>query len=69
LISISKHWSAGCTFAAYVFCYSLGRFFIESIRIDPAHEIAGLRVNQWVSLALISIAATVFLRLRARDKA
>jgi prolipoprotein diacylglyceryltransferase len=47
----------------------LGRFFIESIRIDPAHDFAGLRVNQWVSLALVSIAAIVFLRLRARDKA
>jgi prolipoprotein diacylglyceryltransferase len=68
-MSASKNWSAGCTFAAYVFSYSLGRFFIESNRIDPAHEIAGLRVNQWVSLALVSIAATVFLRLRARDQA
>ena len=69
LMGASKNWSAGCTFAAYVSGYSIGRFFIESIRIDPAHEIAGLRVNQWVSLALALIAAMVFTKLRARDKA
>ena len=68
LIRFGKTWSAGCTFAAYVFSYSLGRFFIESIRIDPAHNLVGLRINQWVSLALFTGAAIVFLRLRARDK-
>ena len=68
LMGVSKNWSAGSTFAAYVFSYSVGRFFIESIRIDPAFNLAGLRINQWVSLALIAIAAIVFLRLRARDK-
>jgi prolipoprotein diacylglyceryltransferase len=65
----SKYWSAGCTFAAYVFSYSLGRFFIESIRIDPAHNFAGLRINQWVSMGLVMVSALLFLRLRARDKA
>jgi prolipoprotein diacylglyceryl transferase len=69
LMGASKNWSAGCTFAAYVFCYSLGRFFIESIRIDPVHNFAGLRINQWVSLGLVTSAALVFVRLRARDKA
>jgi len=69
LMGASKHWSAGCIFAAYVFSYSLGRFFIESIRIDPAHNFAGLRINQWVSMGLVMVSALVFLRLRARDKA
>jgi prolipoprotein diacylglyceryltransferase len=69
LIQFSKKWSAGCVFAGYVFAYSLGRFFIEGIRIDPAHDLAGLRINQWVSLAIISISAVAFLRLRSRDKA
>jgi prolipoprotein diacylglyceryl transferase len=67
LIRIASRWSAGCTFAAYVAAYSIGRFFIESIRIDPAHTVAGMRINQWVSLALVAIAAAIFLRLRARD--
>ena len=69
LMGASKYWSAGCTFAAYVFSYSLGRFFIESIRIDPAHNFAGLRINQWVSMGLVMVSALLFLRLRARDKA
>jgi prolipoprotein diacylglyceryl transferase len=69
LMRFGQTWSAGCAFAAYVSAYSVGRFFIESIRIDPAHTLAGLRINQWVSLALAAGAAIVFLRLRARDKA
>jgi prolipoprotein diacylglyceryl transferase len=69
LMGASKHWSAGCTFAAYVFSYSFGRFFIESIRIDPAHNFAGLRINQWVSMGLVMVSTLLFLRLRARDKA
>jgi prolipoprotein diacylglyceryltransferase len=41
---------AGQVFAAYVFAYCFGRFFIELIRIDSANTIAGFRVNVWVSL-------------------
>jgi phosphatidylglycerol---prolipoprotein diacylglyceryl transferase len=37
-------------FALYVAIYSFGRFWVELIRIDPAHEILGLRVNNWVAL-------------------
>ena len=68
LIRFSKKWSAGSTFAAYVGAYSLGRFFIESLRIDTAHQFAGMRINQWVSLALLGLATTLFFKLQARDK-
>ena len=37
-------------FAAYIALYCIGRFFEELLRIDPAHHIAGLRLNAWVSL-------------------
>ena len=37
-------------FAAYIALYCFGRFWIELLRIDDAHELAGLRVNAWVSL-------------------
>jgi len=37
-------------FALYVTIYCFGRFWVELIRVDPAHELAGLRVNNWVSL-------------------
>jgi prolipoprotein diacylglyceryl transferase len=37
-------------FAAYIALYCLGRLWIELLRVDTAHELAGLRVNAWVSL-------------------
>ena len=42
----------GQTFALYVVLYTFARFFFENMRIDPANEIAGLRVNAWVSILL-----------------
>src|SRR4029453_17365729 len=37
-------------FAAYIALYCVGRFGEELLRVDPAHHIAGLRLNAWVSL-------------------
>ena len=37
----------------YVVGYGIGRLWVESLRIDPAHEFAGLRVNQWVAIVCI----------------
>lgn len=68
LIRFAKKWSAGATFVAYVGAYSLGRFFIESLRIDTAHQLAGMRINQWVSMVLVVAAAATFARIQARDK-
>ena len=42
----------GQTFALYVVLYTFGRFWFENLRIDPAHEIAGMRLNAWVSIAV-----------------
>jgi prolipoprotein diacylglyceryl transferase len=36
-------------FALYVTFYCFGRFWIEMLRIDTAHHIAGLRLNDWVA--------------------
>jgi prolipoprotein diacylglyceryl transferase len=36
-------------FALYVTIYSFGRFWIEALRVDPAHHIAGLRLNDWIA--------------------
>ncbi len=44
----------GRLFALYVVGYFSGRFWIEGLRIDRAHEFAGLRLNQWVSIGLVS---------------
>lgn len=40
----------GQTFALYVALYTGGRFVFENMRSDPAHVIAGLRINAWVSI-------------------
>lgn len=52
----------GKLFIAYIAFYSLGRLLIESIRIDPAHHLLGLRVNIWVSLLGFCVATYFFLR-------
>jgi prolipoprotein diacylglyceryl transferase len=46
-------------FALYVSLYTFGRFFEELLRIDPAHHIAGLRLNAWVSI-VVFVASTAF---------
>jgi prolipoprotein diacylglyceryl transferase len=43
----------GRLLAFYTLGYGLGRFWIEGLRIDPAKEGGGLRLNQWMALVLI----------------
>ena len=38
----------GAVFLAYLTAYSAGRLVVESMRVDYAHRLLGLRVNQWV---------------------
>jgi prolipoprotein diacylglyceryl transferase len=48
----------GRLFALYVAGYALGRLWVESLRIDPASQILGLRVNEWASgIALVAAVA------------
>lgn len=42
----------GHLFALYVLGYASGRIWIEFLRVDPASELAGVRVNVWVMSAL-----------------
>ena len=55
LLWIDKRYrpAGGRLLAMYVLGYGVGRFWVEGLRIDEADEIAGLRFNQWVSIALI----------------
>jgi prolipoprotein diacylglyceryl transferase len=48
-------------FALYVSYYCFGRFFEELLRIDPAHEFAGLRLNAWVSIFVFLISTGFFI--------
>jgi len=50
----------GDIFALYILGYTLGRVWIESLRIDEANLILGLRLNIWVSL-MVLIAASAYL--------
>lgn len=53
---------AGSVFAAYVFLYSLGRGFIELIRIDEANLIFGIRLNVFTSVIVCGLALIYLLR-------
>jgi prolipoprotein diacylglyceryl transferase len=50
----------GNLFALYVLIYSVGRLWIETLRIDPAHEIGGIRLNVYVAALGIVLAAAFF---------
>jgi prolipoprotein diacylglyceryl transferase len=54
------------TFALYLAAYGAGRFITESLRIDFAHHILGLRVNQWTAIILF-VGGAIYL-YRTRDK-
>jgi prolipoprotein diacylglyceryltransferase len=53
-------------FAAYLIYYSVGRFWIEDIRIDPSDVLLGLRTNQWSAVlgVIIGIALIIWSRKR-----
>ncbi|MEY2626246.1 MAG: hypothetical protein RJB08_5, partial [Actinomycetota bacterium] len=50
----------GRLFYLYAAGYTVMRFFIEGLRIDPAHHAGGLRLNQWVSLVVFVVSVTAF---------
>jgi prolipoprotein diacylglyceryltransferase len=55
-------------FAAYLITYSIGRAFIESIRIDPSEYFFGLRTNVWSAIFGIAIGIALFVWSRRRNK-
>jgi prolipoprotein diacylglyceryl transferase len=54
----------GDTFAIYVFGYTTGRLWIEALRIDSANLIFGLRLNIWVCVLVMSLAARYLYKSR-----
>src|SRR5215475_8990149 len=58
----------GGLFALYVLVYSIGRLWIETLRIDPSHEIGGVRLNVFVAAAAIVLSAAFFVVWQKRWK-
>lgn len=50
----------GRVFWLYVVTYTLGRVWIEALRIDPAETVLGLRLNIWTSIVVLLGAVTAF---------
>jgi prolipoprotein diacylglyceryl transferase len=67
LVAIERRWRPrpGQLFGGYVAGYAAGRLWVESLRIDPATELWGVRVNLWVSAATL-LAAVAVIVVRAR---
>ena len=51
----------GGLFALYVLLYSIGRFWIEMLRVDPSHEWGGVRLNVYVAGVAIVLSAAFFI--------
>jgi prolipoprotein diacylglyceryl transferase len=50
----------GNLFSLYVLIYSVGRLWIELLRVDPSHELAGVRLNVYVAAVAIVLSAAFF---------
>ena len=70
LLLIDRHprLRPGDLFAVYLIGYGLGRFWIEGLRIDPAHVVGPFRWNQWVALVTV-VGAVVYLVVSHRRPA
>jgi phosphatidylglycerol---prolipoprotein diacylglyceryl transferase len=55
----------GNLFALYVLLYSIGRLWIETLRIDASHEIGGVRLNVYVA-GIAALASLIFFVWRQR---
>ncbi|SDQ45286.1 prolipoprotein diacylglyceryl transferase [Quadrisphaera sp. DSM 44207] len=54
LVWADRRWRLGHgrVFWGYVVLYTLGRGWIETLRVDPAEQVLGLRLNVWTSLGV-----------------
>lgn len=55
----------GRVFALYVLLYTCGRLWIETLRIDSANTVLGLRLNIWTSI-VVGIGALAYLVISSR---
>ena len=70
LIRIERRLSParGRVFAWYVVGYTVLRFGVEGLRIDTAHHVGGLRLNQWVAVGVCAVAVLFLVNDRLRSR-
>jgi prolipoprotein diacylglyceryl transferase len=56
----------GRLFALYVAAYTVGRAWVEALRVDHANHFLGLRLNDWTSLIVFAGAVTYLIARRPR---
>ena len=69
LLVIPRFWNRaryGTVFAAYLLLYGIGRLWVEALRVDPAHLILGVRLNDWVFGIVVILAAAFLARSFSR---
>ena len=54
----------GRLFALYVAAYTVGRVWVEALRVDHANHILGLRLNVWTSIIIFAASVTFLIRGR-----
>ena len=67
LLRAARRWRQhppGYYLALYLALYSLGRFFVEGLRVDPAHEVGPFRLNQVVAAVVFAISLAVLAHMR-----
>ncbi len=58
----------GRLFAVYVMGYCVGRTWIEYLRVDPANEILGFRLNNYTALLVFLLALAYFVWAGSRQE-
>ncbi len=68
LVYLDRRWRLGHgrVFWLYVALYTVGRVWVEMLRIDTAHHVLGLRLNVWTSIVVGTGALVAFVAVGRR---
>lgn len=73
IVMVQRAWGAnlarGRLFAMYIMGYTLGRVWIEMLRIDEANHVLGVRLNVWTSVIVFAFGAWWWWHLGRRSRA
>ena len=68
LVWADRRWKLdhGRLFTLYVAVYTSGRFWVERLRIDPAHHVGQWRLNDVTALVVLTGAVVILIILQRR---